>query len=65
MILKPTPEMPEQAHRPGNGSSILNSFMILTSTYLPVWVRSWSTLTYCLSLAGIHFLSLGLEEHSI
>jgi len=24
MILKPTPEMPMQAHRPGNGSSILN-----------------------------------------
>jgi len=23
-ILKPIPEMPEQAHRPGNGSSILN-----------------------------------------
>jgi len=23
MILKPSPEMPEQAHRPGNGSSIL------------------------------------------
>jgi len=24
MILKPTPETPEQAHKPGNGSSILN-----------------------------------------
>jgi len=24
MILKPTPEMSEQAHRPGNGSLILN-----------------------------------------
>jgi len=24
IILKPTPEMSEQAHRPGNGSSILN-----------------------------------------
>jgi len=24
VILKPTPEMPEQAYRPENGSSILN-----------------------------------------
>jgi len=33
MILKPTPEIPEQGYRPGNGSSILNRQLSKQSHY--------------------------------